>query len=109
MQAVRLGGQFGMLAIHRQRVLGQVIGTDGEEIHQRREAVGHHRHRWDLDHDAELDLGTLDLLAGEFAVTAQGLDLADVGDHRKHDPQRAVLGSAIERPQLGVQQILPLQ
>ena len=109
MQAVRLGGQFGMLAIHRQRVLGQIVGANREEIHQRRETVGHHRHRRNLDHDAELDFGAFDLLAGEFTVAAQGFDFADVGDHREHDPQRAVLGGAVERPQLGVQQILPLQ
>jgi hypothetical protein len=75
----------------------------------RRETVGHHRHRRNLDHDAELDFGTLRLARAHARSGRAGFDFADVGDHREHDPQRAVPGGPVQRPQLGVQQILPLQ
>jgi hypothetical protein len=74
-QAVGLRGQFGMLAIHRQRILGEVVGADGEEIDQWRETVGHHRHGGNLDHDAEFDVRPLDLFARQLAVSAQRFDL----------------------------------
>ena len=44
-QAVGLAGQLGMAAVHRQRVLGQVVGADREEVASRREDVGHGRRR----------------------------------------------------------------
>ena len=46
-----------MAAVHRQRVLGQVVGADREEVHFRREAVGHDRGGRHLDHDADAGAG----------------------------------------------------
>ena len=44
-------------AIHRQRILSQVIGSDAEEIALGRQRVGRNRGCWDLDHDSHLHVG----------------------------------------------------
>ncbi len=66
------------------------------------EPVRHDRHGWDFHHDAELELRATDLLAGAFAMFTQRFDLARMGDHWEQDPQRTVLRSAVQRPQLGI-------
>ncbi len=98
-------------AIDRQRVGGQVIGADGEEIGLQRQRIGRQRGAGRLDHDAE----RRQLLRHPLAAAAQPprhalvdlarrAHLADRGHHRQHHPHRAGHGGAQDGGELGLQQ-----
>ena len=52
-RASTCGGQLRIAAVHGQRILGQVVGADGEEIGLGGEQVGGHRRGRGLDHHAQ--------------------------------------------------------
>ena len=105
MQPVLPGRQACVAAVHRQRVLSQIVGADREKIDVRSQLVGHERGRWNLDHDAQLDGRHAQfppLLLHQFPGLLQ---LADVADHGKHDLQIAIRRSPQNRAQLFAEQV----
>ena len=107
--------QIVVLAVAGQRVLGQIVGADAEEIDLLRQTVAVDGGGGRLDHDADLDLLAVgDALLLQFALDllAELLGLAhlpDGGDHREHDAQLAKGGGAEERAQLGLEDLGPGQ
>ena len=108
-QPVHLRREPGMTAIHRQRVLGEVVGADREEVHLPGELVGQQRRRRDLDHDAGLDAGRAEPLPLLFEHGARRPPLVERRDHREHDRDAAVAGRAEDRAQLRAQQLRTVQ
>ena len=103
-------------AIHRERVLDQVVGSDAEKIHLASQGVGGHRCRRNLDHDAQrrAGLNCVPLLAEVARLLIQqrsdGSNLLDCRDHRQHDLDVALLGlRAQQSPQLRSEDIGPGQ
>ena len=93
-------------AIHRQRVLHEVVRSDAEERHLLRQRIrGDHR-RGRLDHDAERNVGAMRHaavleLARRFGQQGPGLaHFVDGDDERQHDAHVAVHRGAHERAQL---------
>ncbi|MCY1431356.1 hypothetical protein D9M71_473220 [compost metagenome] len=109
-QAVGLGGQGRMAAVDGQRVLGQVVGADAEEVHLARQHRGEQRGGRHLDHDADLQVA----IDAQFVLQAQGHvarlpPLFELADHREHDPQRPPIGGGKQRAQLGLHDLRALQ
>ena len=52
-QRIDLRGELRMASIHRERVLGQVVGADREKVRLPGKLLGHERRRRDLHHDAD--------------------------------------------------------
>lgn len=105
-QAVGFSGQFRILAVDRQHVLGKVVGADREEVCVARQYVGLCGGSRHFDHDADRHFRCVELGADACADGAQGDQLRHRGDHREHDRQpRTVLGGAIQRTQLRLQQV----
>jgi hypothetical protein len=92
-------------AIDGERVLGQVVRPDAEEVALRRQHVGDDRRRGDLDHHAHGQLGVeRDTLVAELLLHLRHerlrlAELFDAGDHREEEPHV----SADTRPQDGAQ------
>ena len=115
MMRVVEAAQVIVLAVAGQRVLGQIVGADAEEIDLLRQTVAVDGGGGRLDHDADLDLlavgdALLLQLALDFLAELLGLaDLPDGGDHREHDAQLAEGGGAEEGAQLGLEDLGPGQ
>ena len=98
-----------MAAIHRQGVLGQIVGADGKEIRLAGELRGHDRRRRDFHHDAGFNRPDAQPLP---FFLQHGLGVAQFGqqaDHREHHPDLAEGGGAQDRPQLGAQDFRAIQ
>ena len=84
--------QLCVLPVDGQRVLGQIVSADAEEIHFLRQKVADHHRGGRLDHDALLEItvrnpGPVHLL---LDLLHHGLDAAHLvhgNDHRVHDRQ----------------------
>ena len=104
----------GVIAIHRQQILGQVVAADTKEINLFAALVDDKHHRRHLEHNAQRDLFIKrNLFAAQRLFGIRQLlfhpqNLLHRGDHRDHDFQRAVRGSAQNRPQLSAEQRLIL-
>ena len=93
-------------SIDRQRVLNQVVGSDGEEIHLLRHEVAGQRGRWHLDHGADFDgLGKRNAFSLQFLLdlvenfigAPQLLQLKDLpAETLDHHP--VILSANIELP-----------
>ena len=110
MQPVDLRCELRITAVHRQRILRQVVGPGREEVGCRGEDVGADRCRRGLDHHTELhrrglpQLG-LHQLDAEFVNDAAHRDqLGKTGDHRQQDAALAGGLDAQDRGQLIAQQ-----
>ena len=95
---MRVGKAFEtrVLTVTGQRVLGQVVGADGEEIDFGGQLVGHNDRRRRLNHNADLDtLVEVDALAAQlaFGFFKNPLGVAYLlhrGDHGQHNGDVAV-------------------
>ena len=56
MMGVKEAVEIAALAIGCQRVLGQVVGANREEIYQLCQTIRHHHSGWRLNHNAQLDV-----------------------------------------------------
>jgi len=60
--------QLRILPVDCQRVLGQIIGSDTEEIHLFCQFLAHHNRCRSLDHDTLLRIAEFQLLCGQFVL-----------------------------------------
>ena len=89
------------LTVTGQRVLGQVVGANREEIHFLGQFVGNQNRGRSFDHDTDLGVFVVrnafllqlchDALAGTLAL----LDLPDGGNHGEHDGDLTKSGGPI--------------
>ena len=113
-EAVVVARHLSVIAIHRQQILGQIVAADTKEINLFAALVDDKHHRRHLEHNAQRDLLIKgNMLAAQRLLSIRQLllhpkNLLHRGDHRDHDFQRAVRGSAQNRPQLGAEQRLIL-
>jgi len=109
------GCETSIPAIHRQGVLGEVVGADAEEVADAGQVIGHEDRRRGFNHDAEgHGFGRRDPLLGErprlLPQNPSGLHhLVHARDERNHDPEVAPPGGAEDRPELGPEDLLPVQ
>ena len=94
-------GQPGVAALGGHRVLGEVVGAQGEEVDVGGQARRRERRRRDLHHDPELhggvDPGVRPRLIEQLA---RGGDLGQRGDHRQHRLDRVLGGDAQDGAEL---------
>ena len=88
-------GHTRVVAIHREHVLGQVVGAHRQEIDPPGQLPGLVHGGRDLDHHTDLRPVDHEPFLGDFGVSAvhqflRLIHLADVGDHRQHDAQFAL-------------------
>jgi hypothetical protein len=107
-QAIGLAGQLGMPTVHRQGVLGQVVGADREEVAFRRQDVGLDGGRRHFHHDADLDAGSGAGLAGGSGLFFRqdalgGAQFLQRRDHREHDVQVGQGSRAQDGAKLGAE------
>ena len=84
-------GQLRMAAIHRERVLRQVVAADREEVHRRRDALGGERGGGRFDHRADFDGRAGELRLKRVDCVTHGAHFRNVRDHRQenaHDSRR---------------------
>ena len=106
--------QLGVLTVHRQRVLGQVVGAHGEEGGFLCQLPCQHGGGRGLHHDADRhftggDALLLQLLADLGAQGLGGLQLPEGGHHGEHDGQVTVGGCPVDGTELGTEDLLPGQ
>ena len=53
MQGIRGDGEFRVLTVYGQGVLGEIVGSDRQKVHLLREFVRKKGGGWNLDHDSE--------------------------------------------------------
>ena len=87
--------QLRILPVDCQRVLGQIIGSDTEEIHLFCQFLAHHNCCRSLDHDTLLRIAEFQLLCGQFCLhffhdLFDPFHFPQACDHRIHDCQIAV-------------------
>ena len=105
MQAVDLGGEQRISAVHGQGVLRQVVAADGEEVGLGGDQIGGDRSGRRLHHDPHLRHRAPEF-GGEFGHHGPHRpQLRKAGDHRRHDLGRGLHPQ--DRPQLGAQQLRP--
>ena len=105
MQGIHPRSQPGVVAVHGQGVLGQVVGADGEEIGMFGQALGEQRRGGHLDHHPQLGALPDAQLAGQpVQALADGDQLVDFGHHRQHDPATLLRADLQQRAQLLVEQ-----
>ncbi|EAU68532.1 hypothetical protein STIAU_7384 [Stigmatella aurantiaca DW4/3-1] len=109
-QAVELGRQVRVAAVHRQCVLGEIIRADGEEVGLGRQPVRQDGGGGDFNHGAHVNRGgDAQLSALRLHHGPHGLQLVRGGDHRNEDaadPQglHPEDGADLRAQQLGVAQ-----
>ncbi len=92
-----------IITVYRQRVLDQVVGADGQEVHVFDKAAHYQRSRGDFDHRPDFHLiGEGDVLFAQlfFGVLQLRqclLQLAQPINHGEQDADLAVHGSAQQR------------
>ncbi len=94
-----------MKPIHSQRVLGQVVGADGEKINFPGQVISQHDGGRHFDHDPQRDRRRVQLLPNLFGDGACPLHIFERRDHREHDVDAAIGGGSIDGPQLGEEQV----
>ena len=115
MMGIVEAAQVIVLAVAGQGVLGQVVGTDAEEIHFLGQTVTADSSSRRFDHDTDLNvLAVGDALFLEVALdflthTLGFPDFPDAGDHGEHDAQLAEGRSTEQRTQLGAENLRPGQ
>ncbi len=98
---------MGVAAIHRQGVLGEVVGADAEEGAHQRQPVGDDDRGGGLDHHADRNRGRrADSRPRQiFRLLGQHLagphHLVHPGDQRQHDLHRVIGGRPEQGPELG--------
>ena len=113
MQGIGQIGDAGIAALRRQGVLRQIVGADAEEIHRRRQPVGHDGRGGDLHHDANLQIGRRRRpQRGQFTLylvqpAAHHRHLVIGRDHREHDAQTPARAGAQQGAQLRLDQVRP--
>jgi hypothetical protein len=96
--------------VNGQRVLDQVVGADGEEVHVLGQQIGDGHRRGHLDHDTHLHLGVERVPSGaqllfDLLQHLLGLQqLAHPGDEGEHHPHLTVGRGPQDGPQLGLEQ-----
>ena len=106
--------QLRILTVDGQRILGQIVGTDAEEIHLLGQLpADHHRGRC-LDHDALLRVTVLQLLLCQLYLhlchdIGNGVHLPGAGDHGIHDQEIAVGTGTEQRSELCLKNLRPGQ
>ncbi len=86
MQRIEAIGQQWFAPIHGQRVLGQVVGTDREKVHDRGQPVGDKGSGRRLDHDAQMHaLAPWPPGADLLDYVGDVLYLLDAAHHRHHN------------------------
>ena len=93
MQAVVHTGDPGIVAIHRQNVLGQVVGANGDKIDAIRQLRQHKHHRRHFQHHAETRTGNgvadhlFHFAAGAIDQATGLIHFIETGDHRQQDTE----------------------
>ena len=107
--------QVVVLTVTGQRVLGQIVRADAEEVDLLCQTVTVDGRGGRLDHNADLHIlavrdALVFQLAADLLAHALGLtDLPDGGDHREHNAQLAECGRAEQGAQLGLEDLGPGQ
>ena len=106
--------QVGVLAVYRQGVLGQVVGTNGEEGGFLCQLVGQHGSGGGFHHHANGNILGFDALLGQLCphLGAQRLGLLQLphgSHHGEHHHQVAVGRGPENGPELGTENFLPGQ
>ena len=105
----------GIATVTSQRVLNQVISTDGEEVHVLSQYRRHHSSSRSFDHDTNLNIISISLaLMRQFQLSLFDeflnlLELSHVDNHRHHDTNLAVYTGAQDSFQLRQEEVLALQ
>ncbi|PHX38694.1 hypothetical protein AO284_23300 [Pseudomonas sp. NZIPFR-PS2] len=83
-QGIDPSGEAGVVAVHGQGVLGQVIGADGQEVRMLGQVFGHQRSGGHFDHHPQFGaLGQLQLHAQLIQALADLQQLIHFADHRQ--------------------------
>ena len=88
MQAVIHTGDPGVVAIHRQNVLGQIVGANGDKINAVRQLRQHKDHRRHFQHHAKTRAGNgvadhlFHFAAGAIDQATSLIHFIQAGDHR---------------------------
>ena len=107
--------QVVVLTVTGQRVLGQIVRADAEEVDLLCQTITVDGRGGRLDHNADLHIlavgdALVFQLAADLLAHALGLtDLPDGGDHREHNAQLAECGRAEQGAQLGLEDLGPGQ
>ena len=89
-QAVDLRRELRVPAVHRERVLREVVGADGEEVRLARELRRHHGGRRHFHHDAgRASAATPRRAASSASIAFDVAQFAERRDHREHDADLA--------------------
>ena len=99
-QGINLGSKLRVPAIHGERVLGQIVGSDREEIRLLSEDLGHHSHGGNFHHDAarhRCDPQRIRFFGEDCLGIPQ---LCNRSNHREHNPDLAEFRCAKKRAKL---------
>lgn len=106
MEPVEIARHRRIAAVHRKRVLRQVVGADREEVGLAGEQVGGDRGGGRLDHDPERDgVGMADRAGCGIERGADGAEFGEARDHRHHDAALACGADREDRAQLCVEHL----
>lgn len=103
--------QVAAMSVTGQRVLSQVVGAHGKEVHQPGQLRRHEHGGGSLNHDADLGVRVEgDPFGGELihhplAGPAALLHLPHAGDHGEHDGDLTAGAGPVQRPQLGAEHL----
>ena len=93
-------------AVGGHRVLGQIIGSDRDKVHQPGEIGCSQRGRRNFDHDPERQRRRVSQLGPYLLEQFPGpAHLRRLADHRQQDPDRDLPGGQQDPPELGSQQL----
>ena len=106
--------QLGVLTVDGQCVLGQIIGSQGKEIHFLRQLVGHHDRSGGFHHNADFHPTHGHALGFQFGLAfLQNFlgvpNLPDGNYHGKHNGHSAEGTGPEDGPKLGPEDSLPGQ
>ncbi len=106
---------FSVVAIDGQKILGQVVGAEAQEVDLARELLGLRRRRGHLDHDAErhvlVEAGAFspELAPRLLEELLRPPDFLHARDHRQEHAHAAVGAGAENRPELHLEEIRQLE
>jgi hypothetical protein len=101
MQGIDPCGQTGVVAIHGQGVLRQIVGADGQEVRVFGQLFGLQRGGRDFDHHADFrSLSNVQFQAQGIDALADVQQFVDFGDHRQQDSATAQRGHLQQCTQL---------